>query len=91
MERYRIYTENKSPDETPHLVAGIVIGAGINGCTIYTGTGYWKGQIERNLTVEILTVGNCYDTVRAIAETIKDRLAQEAVFVTAETVDAELV
>lgn len=78
---YRILTENKNRA----LVEGAV-GSVFDGFTIYEGAGYWKGEREPCLIVEIAEIdpkrkSGLRGKVEAVAEQIKRVNAQEAVLV----------
>ena len=46
---YRIYTENKNREQVVELVA-----KRFDGFTVFEAEGYWKGQQERSLIIEIV-------------------------------------
>lgn len=76
---YRIYTEDKNRKGIVDIVK-----TRFDGFTLFEGTGYWKGQPERSLIIEIITPCNSGDdkAIADIAADIKFINQQEAVFIT---------
>lgn len=87
MKLYRICTENKNRAAIERLVSSYV-----DGFTILEGTGYWKGNREQSLIIEIAG-GETYlpSVVQQIAEQIKLCNTQEAVLVQTSEVESELI
>jgi len=81
---YRIYTENKGRDAE---IAEVMEAWGYDGFTIIRTDGYWKGQSERSLIIEIVIQASRdpfadYQQIKAIARDIGIRLEQEEVLTT---------
>lgn len=86
---YRIYTEKR--DNVAEIVA-----QHWDAFTILEGTGYWAGERESSLVVEILTPtqtprGPVHSNVFATARAIKEANAQQAVLITWHDVSSELI
>ncbi len=73
---YRILTENKNLDNVKKLAA-----AHFDGFTIYKAVGYWKGNEEESLVIEIWAQEKDEAMVRALAEKIKVINSQESVLI----------
>ncbi len=84
MKRFRIYTQNKNLEVVQKLTSIY-----FDGFTVIRTTGFWKGAPEDAIIVEIYTKNETL--VRALAEAIKKKNEQEAVGLTIEPVDFELV
>lgn len=84
MVLYRIFTEsNKRMDSETHEA----VQRKFNGYTAYHGTGYWKGQPEPCLIVEIAAQGVHASDVLDVARDIRARNGQETVLVTRQNID----
>ena len=89
----RIYTEARDVENIKALV-----GVAFDGFTIFDATGVWKGQEEQSVVIEILCLES-FDSlqesfrrrVRATAKSIKKVNQQEAVLVTFEEIEGELI
>ena len=86
MIRYRLYTEDKGIDSLASLVS-----EHFDGFTIVKSLGYWKGQPEESLIIEIIGDESDEKTIKYIAKRIKKLNAQEAVYLTKDTIDGYLV
>ena len=86
MIRYHLYTENKNIQFIFSLVR-----QGFKGFTVFDATGDWQGKAESSLCIEI--IGETWEqaTVECIARRIKAENKQEAVLLTFETVQSELI
>jgi hypothetical protein len=74
---YRIFTENKNKAKVESIVA-----EHFPGFTIYEADGYWEGQKEKSLIIEIMTdVLADVISVKAIARDIKIANKQQAVLI----------
>jgi len=74
---YRILTEDKNRKLVQDEVS-----RHFSGYTVYTGIGVWQGGTEKNLTIEIDTLGDDNRlAVYRIAEYIKKVNGQEAVLI----------
>jgi hypothetical protein len=80
---YRICTENMNRDEVEKLVSSYV-----EGFTILEATGYWQGQRESSLVIEIAGDSYLHRVARDIAKAIKTMNAQQAVLI--QILDGEL-
>ncbi len=58
---------------------------------IVVGTGYWKGQREQSMTIEIICEAWQRGNIMDIADRIRAANRQEAVFVTQQPLQASLV
>jgi hypothetical protein len=87
MKLYRICTENINRDKIELLLKSYV-----DGFTIIEGTGYWQGQREASLIVEIAGEQSYLHTVvRQVAKGIKLMNKQEAVLVQSFEGESELI
>ena len=88
MKAYRIMTEDVNHDMVVSLTS-----ARFPCFSVYTGLGYWQGNGEANLTIEIIDVdGNIgADMVEGLAMAIKIANRQEAVLWTATEIEGKLV
>lgn len=84
MKRFRIYTEDKNRDKIEELLA-----IAFDGFTVIRTKGFWKGVPENAIVIEVFT----RDTklIRALCGAIKRCNKQEAVGLTIENVDFELI
>lgn len=78
---YRILTENKNYDETVRLVA-----EHFDGFTVIHADGFWKGQAEHSLVIEILPPvrmgdGEARTQVEKLAYAIKKQNDQQEVMI----------
>jgi len=85
---YRIYTEDINRENIIGLVA-----EQFSNFTIIKGDGHWGDQQEKSLIVEIITVqgDDVAKIVKGIAAKIRDYNKQDAVLVTAQLIDSELI
>jgi hypothetical protein len=87
MKLYRICTENINRDKVESIVNSYV-----DGFTILEGTGYWKGERESSLVIEIAAEQSyMHAVVRHIARDIKAENAQQAVLVQSFEGESELI
>jgi len=84
---YRICTEDVNRETIIDLVAIHF------GCfNVLTGHGYWQGIAEQSLTVEIITdLATAREAIYGIASKIRDYNKQDAVLVTVQTIESELI
>jgi len=68
-----------------------IVSSCVEGFTILEATGYWKGQREASLVIEIAGGNKVHFVVQAIASRIKQVNKQEAVLVQSFDVDSELI
>lgn len=73
---FRIYTENKNYKN----VILPLLNAAFDGFSVYRGEGYWHGQKEPSLLIEIYTANR--ELISALAGAIKRHNHQEAVLIT---------
>lgn len=88
MKLYRIYTEDKG--KVPEQLARQYLDA----FTVYSGFGFWKGNDETCLVIEVLDnspLGPIGHKVIALAKRIKEMNEQEAVFVACQNVELEII
>ena len=83
MKVYRIYTED-TPDYRDN-VRTILANAGIDGYTLYSGQGVWKGETESCLVIEIIRKD--IKSFAAMVRQIKLVNAQAAVLYTIHKTD----
>jgi hypothetical protein len=86
MKCFRIYTENKRDGVAERLTA-----AHFDAFNITETTGFWKGQREDSIVIEILAADGYALKVDALAGELRRELQQEAVLVTAHDVDSKLI
>lgn len=79
MVLYRIHTEDKNREAIVDTCADM-----FQNFSIYTGTGYWKGEEEPGLVIERLAEDTFYNraTMETLAESIKHLNNQEEVWLT---------
>jgi len=84
--RYRIYTEDLNLDliETAASIR-------FDSFSITHQTGYWHGQSEPSIVIEVLGTHADSGKVQSLALWIKAKNNQEAVLVTRETVSGQLI
>jgi len=73
---FRICTENVNQDEIAKIV-----GKKFDAFNLVTGVGFWKGQKENSLTIEIVGDDIKIDDINSIATEIKNVNNQDAVLV----------
>lgn len=92
MKRIRIYTEDKNREAIYRIVSDC-----FDSFTVFNCTGFWKGQIELSMCVEILVdARKCAVTgipalIKAMCARIKDENEQESVLYTIDTTQAFFV
>ena len=62
-------------------VAEVMIRRGIDGYTLLSGLGYWKGVAERSYTIEVAGIEDAriLDSLSSAAEDLKEAFDQESV------------
>ena len=92
MLKYTIYTENKNLAKIETILNDSFI---IEGYTIIKTQGYWQGQKEEALKIEILLEPcnklNYTSILKTICKKIKAVNKQEAVFLTVEKIKVYLI
>ncbi len=83
---YRIYTENKNQKTIEKIITNY-----FDGFTIIKGQGFWKGQKENSLIIEIEVQVDEVEKVDQIAEDIKHANNQQAVIIQKINSDSWLV
>jgi len=73
---YRLFTEDVNRGDIEELTANE-----FPGFTVYKATGYWQGEAEQSLIIEIVADTDQLERVKALAETIKVNNHQQAVLV----------
>ena len=82
---YRIYTENKNFDDVIRIA-----GCYFDGFTVLTGKGFWQGESEDSLILEV--IGENLDRkVKELAEDIKVLNQQDCVLIQKVKNQAEFV
>ena len=81
---YRIYTEDKS--NLANLTSNY-----FDGFTILKGIGYWQGEAEPCVIVEIIDSKDKWLTVIALALDIKEANKQQAVLITQTSLDRNIL
>lgn len=84
MKLFTIYTEKRSN-------LAVLTGGRFDGFTLVETVGYWRGIREDSTKIEIIADAASWDTVLELAEDIRRTNDQQAVFVTEQAVNAELV
>lgn len=83
---YRIYTEDKNRGDVIDYVSKL-----FDNFTTYNGVGYWRGQAESCLVIEIIKPGMNMNSIIQIAEWIKTHNNQESVVVVSDLVAVTVV
>lgn len=88
MKAYRILTEDINRDAVIKLAS-----ARFDCFSVYAGIGYWQGNGENSLTIEIIDVDGSIDAalIDGLAMAIKVTNNQEAVLVTVSDIGAKLI
>ncbi len=86
MRRYRLYTEDKDKGFIEML-----LNTCFDGFTLYKTVGSWRGKEEKSLVYEIIEDGGGLYTLRSIAQEIKAHNKQDAVLITYETIQGDLI
>ena len=92
MKRIRIYTEDKNRGAIYRIVSDC-----FDSFTVFNCTGFWRGQVESSVCVEILVdARKCAMTgipalIKSICARIKEENEQESVLYTIETAQAFFV
>ena len=73
---YRICTENKNREQVEAIVA-----KRFDGFTVFEAKGYWKGQDEASLVIEVIPPEINEDNILGLAEDIKALNSQESVLI----------
>ena len=81
---FKIYTERMNEDKINELLS-----ISFDGFTVIHTQGNWKGVKEDSIIIEIITKNETL--VKAIAQAIKKFNKQEAILVTSQNVDCELL
>lgn len=71
---YNIFTEDIKPKTVQKIVSKY-----FDGFTISKNIGFWKGQKEKSIKIEIILPGRHLTKIRNLAKEIKIALNQEAV------------
>jgi hypothetical protein len=85
---FRIYIEDVT--EQAEAVE-MLVNSRLNCFTVYRAVGCWQGKQEQSLIIEVISDIAMYFTVKALARELKTLLRQEAVLVTEQEIDAELI
>ena len=83
---YRIYTEDKNREKIEQYASEF-----LEGFTILTGVGHWRGRPEQCLIIEVLGSEANRDNVLRIASRIKTRNKQDSVAVTEQEVKTYVI
>jgi hypothetical protein len=83
---FRILTEDKNRAEVERIVAG-----SFEGFTVIPATGYWQGQKEQSLAIEVDVPSERKPEIVKVAQAIKTANNQAAVLVEEWPVRSELV
>ncbi len=86
MRRYRLYTEDKDRGYIEHL-----FNVTFDSFTVYKTVGFWKGSKEKSLVFEVIEEGGGLYPLKHIAKEIKEHNKQQAVLITYETIQGELI
>ena len=87
MKQFKLYTEDKN-------FIGVVlpaIKARFKSFTIWEASGFWKGEDENSIVIEIIAPAIEAEKVYAVAREIKMHNKQQAVLVTVQEVEMQLV
>lgn len=77
---YKIYTEDKNPKRITEFIDEV----GIDGYTVYSTYGVWKGKAEKSIVIEFVGNVELKEKVMKIARFVKEHNEQEYVMVTEE-------
>lgn len=88
MTKYTIYTENKNIEGIKKILKTFKI---IEGYTLINTTGYYQGQQEKALKIEILFTKHNNWTIKIVCNKIRELNNQEAVLYTVEQIKAEFI
>ena len=83
---YRILTEDKNRGDILEFINRF-----FEGYTVLEGTGYWRGQAETCLIIEIITSYHHHDKIMAIAEWIQKHNNQDSVAITTQNIEIKTV
>lgn len=86
LKLYRIYTEDVRRDKIEHLLNQY-----LESFTVYSGRGYWNFQSEASLMIEAVLPSSFDGVIKMLAKRIKATNKQDAVLITSQDVDSELV
>ena len=87
MKRYRLYTENKNASEVEQEVSKY-----FKSFNVSYPTGFWKGERENSLVIEVINDGvNTFSGLGIIATWIKIHNKQQNVLITTENIEADLI
>lgn len=88
MKAYRIMTEDTNRARLTALVS-----ERFDCFSVYNGTGYWKGNAEQSLTIEIIDVDGSIPSgaIDSLALAIKELNKQEAVLITVSDIEGKLI
>lgn len=88
MIKYTIHTENKNLRGIKTVLKSYLVNAGY---TIRHCEGSWKGKEEKALEIVIIHNTPLHAVIKPLAEAIRNLNNQEAVLITSEKLEAELV
>lgn len=74
---FKLYTERR--ENLPHIVSQY-----FPGFTLYPAIGYWKGEGEESMVIEVVELPSAEGKVRELAETIKLINNQQSVLMSVE-------
>ena len=86
MNTYRIYTEDKNRDKVLNMTSVY-----FKGFTFFPCIGYWMGDREDSLVIEIIGEAHIYRHVQSLAHWIKVQNKQQNVLITTTPSEREMV
>ncbi len=73
---FKIYTEDKNEQGIVNLTSNV-----FSGFTLYKTKGYWQGQAENSIVIEVVSTEQDREKVVSLAKDIKELNKQESVLV----------
>jgi hypothetical protein len=83
---YKILTEDLNREEVYRMVSAL-----FNGFTVYQASGFWKGNAELSLVIEIIAENYDRHQIVALCEAIKQHNRQQCVMLVKIPVEMELI
>ena len=85
---YRVYTEDKNRETTEETIKSL-----FSGFTLYQGLGFWKGEKEKSLVIEIIAEDNSEtrENLLALGLALKRHNQQENVYLVESKILTDLI
>ena len=87
MVKYSIYTENKNLNKTITLLSDTLP----SGYTLNKTVGYWQGQKEKSIKIEILLVTPNTRKIKKLCDQIKTQNNQQSILLTTERIKTSFI